>query len=656
MGGDPGEVHHPLHHLGAPQQDEAAVGLGEHAVALEDGGQARAVHERDLGQVELDLGGGAGGDALAQLDRGGRVELPPQPQPRGALQGLHLERPGDVGAGHRRSGACIARTVPRRSAPWRVAPARARARRWRGFRTILGVTATDRREGSNTARSRGAQVAGWAIGVVGVAVAVGLGVTDRLDAVEATALACAAVVVSVGGSIALELRARARLRNGWLRRLHQLTDDLARAVESDDPAAGIRQAADRATVDVVAPRAMADERDAFLRSVADLCAQAHERVELDRAQRRARADLELLAVASTRLAASLDVRHVTETIEDLVVPAFADRCELRVLLGSHAPAPARPAEDDGTGTARVELRASEELVGELVLTRAGGIDPVDLATVELLAEPAARALAHALRFAGEAHASWTLQESLLPRAILPVPGLDLATRYLAATEGQAVGGDFYDVVRRPDGTALLMVGDVQGKGIEAAALTSTARHTLRTAALAGDSPAEMLARVNEALLYADAERVTAAGAPTVRFVTASVVALTPRADGGFDGVVASGGHPPPLHIRPDGEIEQLTVEGPLLGVFPDAAFHERRLTLALADVLVLYTDGVTERRHQPELFDERQLGRLVRNQLGARRADAVAQLVLDTVVDLSPRDARDDIALVVARVRGDAAT
>src|SRR5690606_6696684 len=186
--------------------------------------------------------------------------------------------------------------------------------------------------------------------------------------------------------------------------------------------------------------------------------------------------------------------------------------------------------------------------------------------------------------------------------------------------------------------------DVQGKGIEAAALTSTARHTLRTAALSGDSPAGMLRRVNGALLYADAERFDASGAPTVRFVTAAVVAVEPCADGTFTGVLASGGHPPPLHIRPQGEVEPLLTEGPLLGVFADAEFHERELHLGLADVLVLYTDGVTERRQDPEVFDEHQLGRLVRNQLTTRRAEAVAQLVLDTVVDLSPRDARDDIA------------
>jgi len=129
------------------------------------------------------------------------------------------------------------------------------------------------------------------------------------------------------------------------------------------------------------------------------------------------------------------------------------------------------------------------------------------------------------------------------------------------------------------------------------------------------------------------------------------VGLTPTATG-FQATVASGGHPPPLIITPDGGVEQVSTDGPLLGVFDDPEFVERTVDLRLADVLVLYTDGVVEQREEPELFDETQLGRLVRNMLAERHADAVAQLILDTVVDLSPREARDDIALVVARVTG----
>lgn len=507
------------------------------------------------------------------------------------------------------------------------------------------------REGSNTARGRLVQALGWALGVGGLVVAGVLAAVERMDPIRAALLAVAVVVLALGLSIAGELRARARLRTSWLQRLHQLAEDLAGAPDAAHPGAMVRAAAERASDGIVAPRSMDDERLAYLRSVADLCAQAHERVQLHRAEQRARADLELLAGASPLLADSLDVHHVTTTIEQLVVPALAARCQLRLLTGPRGPIPPTATDPAQPSTAVVPLVAQGELVGELVLDSEGpAFDPADLATVRLLAEPAARALAHAVRYSEQAHASATLQESLLPRSVLPIPGLEVATRYLAATEGQVVGGDFYDVVRRPDGTAVLLVGDVQGKGIEAAALTSTARHTLRTAALSGESPGQMLQRLNDALLYADTERLAAEGAPTVRFVTVAVVALRPGPDGAFSGVLASGGHPPPLHVRPQGDVEPVLAEGPLLGVFADAEFHEHQLRLDLADVLVLYTDGVTERRQHPEVFDEHQLGRLVRNQLTTRRAEAVAQLVLDTVVDLSPRDARDDIALVVARV------
>ena len=508
------------------------------------------------------------------------------------------------------------------------------------------------REGTDTARGRSVQVLGWVLGLAAVVGPIALLADGRIAGATAVGAATAGLLVAVAFAAGMELRARARLRISWLDRLHQLTDDLAGAAEAEDPSRVVREAAERASAEVVSPRAMDDERAAFLRSVADLCAQAHERIELHVAEQRARSDLELLARASPRLAASLDVARVTETIQQLVVPDLADACDLHVLTGPAGPVPPTVDDPDDPHTAVVPLVANGRLVGEMVLSReATPIDSAALTTVRLLAEPAARALAHAMRFSEEAHASSTLQDSLLPSAVLPIPGLEVATRYLAATEGQAVGGDFYDVVRRPDGTALLMVGDVQGKGIEAAALTSTARHTLRTAALAGNSPAEMMSRVNDALLYADAERVTALGTPSVRFVTAAVVALRPTAEG-FAATVSSGGHPPALLIHPEGGVEQLVVDGPLLGVFPDASFRERHVELRQADLLVLYTDGVTERRQHPEVFDEHQLGLLVRNQLTSRRAEAVAQLILDTVVGLSPRDARDDIALVVARVTG----
>ena len=391
--------------------------------------------------------------------------------------------------------------------------------------------------------------------------------------------------------------------------------------------------------------------------MADQCALAVQRVELEQAERRASADLELLAHASSALSSTLDVDRVLATVQELVVPAIADECSLWVAARpgqrGRPRTPAPPPDDDSTRT--VPLHAHGTLVGELTIRRRERpITARDLDTAGLLAEPIGRALDHALLYAEQVATSSTLEHSLLPAAILTVPHLEVATRYLAAAEGHAAGGDFFDVIRLPSGGAVLVVGDVQGKGVEAATLTSTARHTLRSAALGGASPSGMLDALNAALLYGQAERrVAAEGQPSIRFVTAAVVTLEPT-DAGFRAVVASGGHPPPLVIHPAGTVEPVHAEGVLLGVFADACYQERAVELNRSDIVVLYTDGVTEQRAQPDLFNEAQLGHLVRNMRTARRidADAAAQLILDTVVGLNPREVRDDIALLVARVTG----
>jgi serine phosphatase RsbU (regulator of sigma subunit) len=515
------------------------------------------------------------------------------------------------------------------------------------------VTSGQERVSGNAARSPAAQRLGWLVAIGSLVAAAGAIVAEESVTV-ALGTAAGGFLAALALSAALEQRARDRLRAAWLERLHQLTEDLAGAVDSHDPLQRVQDAAGRARSGGDGPPAMADERAAFTRSVADQCTQALERLELAESRHQALADLELLARASPALAASLDVQRVAATLEDLVVPLLADTCTLRVRPGA-SPEPEAGDEVPVAATDRsctIPLRAHGEVVGDLTIYRhARPVSESEQASVQMLAEPAARALAHALRFTEQVRTSDTLQHSLLPDAILPVPNLEVATRYLAATEGQAVGGDFYDLIRAPDGGAVLLVGDVQGKGVEAAALTSAARHTLRTAAIEGAEPATMLSQLNRALLYLQAERVLASGQQSVRFVTASVVALSPTADG-FRAIVASGGHPPPVVVRPSGAIEQLATEGPLLGVFDDPAFVQRSVELGLADVIILYTDGVTEQRREPEVFDEVQLGRLVRNMLTARRAEAVAQLILDTVVQLNPQEVRDDIALLVARVVG----
>jgi serine phosphatase RsbU (regulator of sigma subunit) len=538
----------------------------------------------------------------------------------------------------------------------------------------------------------GALPASVAAVVAGTASWVWLDPREPMTAAYPTGLALGGVVLALVVGAVLQLRAFERARASWRASADALSEELA-ALDDEDELDAVREAARRAsgaeevellpadrseerelpegwtevrsrTAPPIAlrvrvadppPAVLAPDFTAFLRTIADQCSQAVQRTELAHAERRASGDLELLARASSALSSTLDVDQVISTVEDLVVPAVADRCSLRIATRPgqrRRREPPLPPDDDRTRT--VALVAHGALIGHLTLLRTDRpLSARDVDAALLIAEPIARALDHALLYAEQVATSSTLEHSLLPAAILPVEQLEVATRYLAAAEGHAAGGDFYDVIAVPPG-AVLVVGDVQGKGVEAATLTSTARHTLRAAALAGASPAGMLDQLNAALLYGQSERLVATGGqPSIRFVTASVVSLAPTPSG-FQAVVASGGHPPPLVIHPAGTVEPIRADGVLLGVFADARYQEREVSLCRSDMVVLYTDGVTEQRAQPDLFNEAQLGQLVRNMRTARRVDAeaAAQLILDTVVGLNPREVRDDIALVVARVLG----
>lgn len=493
-----------------------------------------------------------------------------------------------------------------------------------------------------------------------------------------------------------ELRARARARTRLFERLTWLSAALTTIEESGDPVAEVEQLAAEAagvteakalpttpgtgvtevTADAVvlplagprrhrslelrgagaASRSSTNEERSFLQSVADRCAQALERVELRAAERRARSDVELLADASRALSESLDVERVIVALRSAVVPRLADRCA--VLLDPDVrPGTAPPGADMGTAggtgsSAALELRSRGRRLGRMVATRSHPpFDDEDLALLAELASRAAIALDNAQLYEEQAQSTGVLEGSLLPHALLPIPDLDVGARYLPATKGHLVGGDFYDSIRLPGGGVVLVVGDVQGKGVEAATLTAVARHTLRSAALAGEPPAALLEAVNQALRYHQAERDALGDEGMVRFITAAVAHLRPS-ETGFTATLACGGHPYPILVRPGGEVQHIQATGPLLGVFDHADCDEVELDLGLSDVLVLYTDGVTEHREAADLFDELQLGRLVRNQLTIKQADDLAQLVLDTVVELSPTESRDDIAVVVARVTG----
>jgi serine phosphatase RsbU (regulator of sigma subunit) len=276
-------------------------------------------------------------------------------------------------------------------------------------------------------------------------------------------------------------------------------------------------------------------------------------------------------------------------------------------------------------------------------------DPEALEALAAVVDTALRAAEDVAQRSGTMH---TLERSLLPDALLPVPGLTLASRYIPATLGMDVGGDFYDAVRyRNDVT--LIVGDVQGKGVEAATLTSLARHTLRSAALGGRGPAMLLQRLNRALLYGQEEQLHAGRDPVLRFVTAAVARVTPARSGGFDLLVARAGQPPPLIVRSPGTVEALEPKGVLLGVHAAPTFAEEEAHLDVGDTLVLYTDGVIEQRGDaPQPFSERHLGMLVRNRRNVVDAEAIAQLIEDTVHLMARARVRDDVAVLVACATG----
>ena len=297
----------------------------------------------------------------------------------------------------------------------------------------------------------------------------------------------------------------------------------------------------------------------------------------------------------------------------------------------------------------VPMSTDEQAVGLLVLVteepRRLGDDDLELA-VELAAR-AAQAIRNAERFQERSRVADTLQASLLPPAAPAVPGLEVATRFFAVGEGIEVGGDFYDVFRMgtasaPDDRWAIVIGDVRGKGTEAATISGTARHAIRAAALHERSPARILAQLNELLM------MTGRDDPEPRFCTAVFAAIHPgRAV--TQVTLSVGGHPPPMVLRADGATEVVAAQGTLLGVVDAVEVHDVELSLEAGDALVLYTDGVTERHAGDRFFDEDAFASVLSRCTGftapvlAERIETASRAFVE---DLP----RDDLAIVVIRV------
>lgn len=263
-------------------------------------------------------------------------------------------------------------------------------------------------------------------------------------------------------------------------------------------------------------------------------------------------------------------------------------------------------------------------------------EPDQLAVLEDLTGRAAMALDNARLYAERAHVARTLQRSLMPSALPDISGLELASSFRPMGAGNEVGGDFYDAFGDRE-SFWLVVGDVCGKGAEAAALTGFLRHTTVAHARRGMSPGAVLTEVNRAMLNQDFEG---------RFATA-IVAHLRFLSTGAELTVASAGHPPALIARAGGQIEEFAGQGTLLGIFPDSVFEEVTTVLEPHDTVALYTDGLFEARAPEQVLTVQQLsGQLARSSGGSAR-DTVETLL--ELVDFED-DVRDDVAIVVARV------
>ena len=430
-----------------------------------------------------------------------------------------------------------------------------------------------------------------------------------------------------------------------------------------------------------------------------LAAERAERKRAERAERRAR----LLADAGAALNESLDYEGTVRRLATLVVPDRADWCVVdmvegdgslqRVVVAHGDPAKERagwelarrypPSIDDPAGVARVLRTGLPELHREVSaeLLEAWASDPEHLRllrelglrssmTVPIrrrgrvlgvisllndehgglfeeeelelavdLAGRAAVAIENARLYTSRSDIARTLQQSLLPPHLPAITGLELAARYRAAGEDNEVGGDFYDVFATSERHWALVIGDVCGKGAEAAALTALMRYTLRAAAMDEDAPSAILAELNEAILSQRSDG---------RFSTA-LFARVELEDGGAKLWMASGGHPLPVLVRAGGAAEVVGEPGTLLGVLADVRHVDFRVSLGPGDALVLFTDGLSEAGAPERVMCHEELVELVGSCAGLP-SDEIARRVEEHAVALQNGLARDDLALLVARV------
>jgi phosphoserine phosphatase RsbU/P len=232
----------------------------------------------------------------------------------------------------------------------------------------------------------------------------------------------------------------------------------------------------------------------------------------------------------------------------------------------------------------------------------------------------------------------TLQETLIPPTHPQIPGLDLAAVYRPAGDGNEVGGDFYDVFEINANDWCIVIGDVCGKGVEAAVITALARYTLRAAAAHQTQPSDALRTLNRVLLDHDSDR----------FCTVSVLRLRHELEG-WSATISCGGHPLPYVISRETAPRTVSRPGSLLGVLKAPSFFDTTISLQPGDTVVLYTDGITEGRDTEEgFYGEARLAQSLSRHRGT--ATSLTEGLLREVLEFQSDRPRDDIAVIVVCV------
>ncbi len=317
--------------------------------------------------------------------------------------------------------------------------------------------------------------------------------------------------------------------------------------------------------------------------------------------------------------------EVFETKEPIAVPDLneSDSFLSRVAVGQNL-----------SSAVFVPLLARGRSIGVLaVLARMkGAFTADDTELLRTFATQAALAIDTADLFSREHHVATVLQQSILPTRLPVIHGIESASVYVPASSEVEIGGDYYDLFLAPDGRVVIAIGDVCGKGVEAATKTSMIKYSIRGMIAAGAMPSAVLSELNAALV--------AAGDPAD--IVTLWLGLLDIDTGRL--VWANGGHPPAMLLQADtSEILRLSTTGALLGAVRAAEYAESEVVVTPQGTLLLYTDGVTEARNRGRFFGEGRVRRALRQ---GGSATAVTQRMLTLVQRFSHGELRDDAAIL----------